>query len=61
MTRNTKVHPTLVSKTGADAAYVLTAINQDKYLYMLYMLAVTAIGVGAVGILIGTAVLPRTH
>jgi hypothetical protein len=37
ITGNTQVNPTLVSRTGADTAYVLTVINQDNTLHMLYI------------------------
>lgn len=34
ITGNTQVNPTLVSRTGADTAYVLTVTNQDNNLHM---------------------------
>jgi Cupredoxin-like domain len=37
ITGNTQVNPALVSRTGADTAYVLTVINQDNDLHMLYI------------------------
>ena len=37
ITGNTQVNPTLVSRTGADTAYVLTVINQDNTLHMFYI------------------------
>jgi hypothetical protein len=37
ITGNTQVNPTLVSRTGSDMAYVLTVINQDDELHMLYI------------------------
>jgi hypothetical protein len=37
ITGNTQVNPTLVSRTGADTAYVLTVTNQDNNLHMFYI------------------------
>jgi hypothetical protein len=37
ITGNTQVNPTLVSRTGTDTAYILTVINQDNNLHMLYI------------------------
>jgi len=37
ITGNTQVNPTLVSRTGTDTAYILTVINQDNTLHMLYI------------------------
>ncbi|HZD35923.1 MAG TPA: cupredoxin domain-containing protein [Nitrososphaeraceae archaeon] len=37
ITGNTQINPTLVSRTGADTAYVLTVINQDDSLHMFYI------------------------
>ncbi|MGA7369073.1 MAG: hypothetical protein WBX01_08085 [Nitrososphaeraceae archaeon] len=37
ITGNTQVNPSLVSRTGSDMAYVLTVINQDDELHMLYI------------------------
>lgn len=32
-----QVNPTLVSRSGHDTVYVLTVVNQDKDLHMLYI------------------------
>lgn len=37
ITGNTQVNPTLVSRTGADTAYVLTVINQGDTSHMFYI------------------------
>jgi len=37
ITGNTQVNPTLVSRTGADTAYVLTVVNQGDTLHMFYI------------------------
>jgi hypothetical protein len=37
LTGNTQVNPTLVSRSGADTAYILTVTNQDDNSHMLYI------------------------
>jgi hypothetical protein len=37
ITGNNQLNPTLVSRTGTDIAHVLTVINQDNNLHMLYI------------------------
>lgn len=37
ITGNSQQNPTLVSRTGTDTAYVLTVINQDNDLHMIYI------------------------
>jgi hypothetical protein len=37
ITGNTQVNPTLVPRTEADTAYVLTVINMDNSLHMFYI------------------------
>ena len=37
LTGNTQVNPTLLSRSGTDTVYILTVVNQDDELHMLYI------------------------